>query len=697
MELRNLFSKFASVEEKKEYFLALEIAPKYVWTAVWQAEGGVKIISLGSKEKWNGKTLESLTVANDASLAAALENLPEEPNKVVFGLPQTWVSHDKIVSSRLVDLRTLCQKLDLKPLGFVVTTEAMIQYLKILEGVPLSAILIHVGEKEISLTLARLGKNLGTQVVGKSGDFGDDVYEGVARFGKEEAPPSRILLYDTDLETARQILLSYEWKESLFLHFPKIEILEERITIKAVAIAGGGEVAESLGLRKEISAEAFGFQKGIDVMEEKIVEKEVEKEEKKPRKKFVLPKFTLPKFRLPKIKIPHFKLPKRERFPLVAGAVALFLFILGGAAIGFWWYYPRAQVTIFVEAKSLEKEIEIGIDPNLTLIDVDRRQIPGETVEVRVQESKEREATGEKLIGDKAKGEVTVHNFTLGSKSFKKGTIIVGPDKKEFGLDVDVIVASASSSWSEEWEKVTSPGKTKVAVTALKIGPEYNLAAGSEFDIKGYSSSSYRAKNEKAFSGGTSRKVKVISGKDQEELLTELTAELKEKMKEELEKAAAEGKEILKEGILTSVVSRDFDKAVGTEAEKLKLELEMKAKTLAYSPLGLENLLERIISDSIPTGFILKKTETKTGEGEIKEEGMAVFKVHLKAGLVPDLDIEEIKKNLIGKYPKIGEEYLRSLPNFVKAEIAITPNLPPRLRTLPRFAKNIEIKIEIEE
>lgn len=705
MEVKNLFSKFAPSEEKKEHFLALEIAPKYTWAAVWQVERGkMKILSLGSKKKWDGKNLKSLTTASDTSLASALENLPEEPNKVVFGLPETWVSNNKIVPPRLVDLKALCQKLDLKPLGFVVTTEAIIQYLKILEGAPLSAILIHVGKVEILLTLVKLGKNLGTQVIGRSEDFGADVYEGIARFSKKETFPSRILLYDTDLESARQVLLSYEWEESLFLHFPKVEILEEEVTIKAVATAGGEEAAKSLGLKREVLAKDFGFLQGKDVMEEKKivekVEKPAEEEPKELKKKFVLPKFRLPEFRLPKIKIPHFELPRfslKARLPLIIGVVALFLFILGGAAMALYWYLPKAQVTIFVEAKSLEKEIEIGIDPSLTLVDFAKRQIPGEIVEVKVKESKERNTTGEKLVGDRAKGEVTVHNFTSSSKSLKKETIVVGPDNLEFSLDVDIIVASASSTFDENWNEVVSPGKTKVAVTASKIGPEYNLASGSEFDLKGYSSSSYRAKNEKAFSGGTSRKVRVVSAEDQEELLAELTAELEEKVKEELAKKAPEGKKILEEGILTSVVSRDFDKAVGAEAEKLELELEMKAKTPTYSPVDLNNLSERAIADSIPSGFVLKKIEIKTGEGKIKEEETAVFKAHLKAGLIPDLDLREIKKNLLGKYPEVGKEYLRSLPSFVRAEIAITPNLPPRLRMFPRFAKNIEVKIEIKE
>ena len=315
-----------------------------------------------------------------------------------------------------------------------------------------------------------------------------------------------------------------------------------------------------------------------------------------------------------------------------------------------------------------------------------------------IKESREKETTGEKLIGDEAKGEITIYNYTSSSKNFKEGTIIIGPGDLEFSLDVDVVATAASTPYiNEKGEQVIPPGKEKVAVTALNVGPECNLASGTEFDIKGFPSSSYRAKNEKAFSGGTSRKIRVVSAEDREELLADLTAELEEKVKDELEKIAPEGKTILREGVLTSLVSRDFDKAVGAEVDQLKLELEMKAKTLAYSPLDLEYLLEGIISKIIPDGFVEKEKEIEQKEAEIDPEGMAVFKAYLKANLVPDLDIEEIKKNLSGKYQKVAEEYLENLPNFVRAEIIFNPRLPVRLMTFPRLAKNINIKIEIKE
>ncbi len=700
MELENLFTKLKSQEEEKEHFLALEITPYSVWAAVWQAaEEKPKIKACGRREKWDGQRLESLTAASDASLASALEDLPEEPNKIIFGLPETWVSEDKIVKPRQADLKALCQKLDLQPLGFVITTEAIIQYLKKTEGTPLSGILVNLGKDEVALTLVQAGKNLGTQAIGRSENLAEDINEGLARFSQEESFPSRILLYDgNDLEAAQQSLLDFEWPAATFLHFPKVEILEDGLSLKAVTIAGGEEVAESLGLKKEAVAEEFGFIQGEDVLAREGAKPSAEKIPEAP-KKIVLPKIKLPRWPLPgwKLKLPRLRLGRNRRLALIISVVLFFILGLGAAAAALYWSYPKALVVIFVEAKILEKELVIGIDPDLSAVDSQEQQIPGESIEAETTVNQQREASGEKLIGEKAKGEITIHNFTTSGRTFTKETTVVGPGNLEFTLDADVTVASASSSFNEGWQEVITPGKTQVAMTAEQVGPEYNLASDSEFEIKGLATASYRAKNSKAFSGGASRQVKVVSAVDREALLESLTAEAEAKVIEELKSQAPAAKKILDQGILTAVISQEFSQAVGSEAETVGLAMTMKAKTLAYSADDLETLLAEMIADSVPEGFIVKELTTGIEESKITKEGKAVIKLNLKADLGPDLDLEEIKKNLSGKYPQVGQEYLESLPSFVKADVSIHPGLPARLQTFPRLVKNIKVEIKVKD
>jgi len=81
----------------------------------------------------------------DAALSDASSHLDPsgkvEIHKVIFGLPADWIGADKISSPRLHLLKALSEKLDLVPVGFVVTPEAATKYLQSTEGVPPTIIL----------------------------------------------------------------------------------------------------------------------------------------------------------------------------------------------------------------------------------------------------------------------------------------------------------------------------------------------------------------------------------------------------------------------------------------------------------------------------------------------------------------------------------------------------------------------------
>jgi len=79
------------------------------------------------------------------------------------------------------------------------------------------------------------------------------------------------------------------------------------------------------------------------------------------------------------------------------------------------------------------------------------------------------------------------------------------------------------------------------------------------------------------------------------------------------------------------------------------------------------------------------------------KENKAEMTTKVKAHLLPKINFEEIKKNLVGRRLDDTQEYLRSLPNFSQADIEITPRLLGGLKRLPRLGKNIIIETKVEE
>lgn len=741
MALPTILSKFAiEKKEEPEPFLALEISHHFVKSAIWQvSESKTQLISFGGVENWDGQDLDELVVLADASIAKAVELQEKEPHQVLFGLPETWVDADKIVPPRLRELRQLSAKLDLKPLGFVVTTEAVVSYLKILEGVPLNAILVRLLESEVAISLIKGGKLQGTQVVGRSEELGADVYEGLGRFGQKEGLPPRILVFNADssLEKEEQSLISFDWGR-LFLHFPRVEVLDKEFSIKAVAIAGGWEVAKAQGLVaqsrklfrqepeqlvqkveeeiKEESAQSLGFVIDQDIQSKKVKKEEVTsppppvtpavekptKPVKKTKKIFSFPQFSFgllknvlfSLFKIPQKLFRRLTLKWQFSFSLVF--LVLFLALLIGSAFAFYWYALSAQVTLFVKAKNFSDEVKIIVDPDSSSIDFDQFILPGQKVNATVSQSAEIPVTGEKVVGDKAKGEVTLYNKTFESQSFPEGTVLIGPEGLEFLTDAKAEIASASAEEKEGGQVITY-GKQKVSVTAADIGPDYNLEAGKEFNPEGFSTDAYYAKNEAAFSGGTSRKIKVVAEEDEEKLLQELSEKLKKEAANNLRDKMSSNQELFEEGIAIEIVSQKFDKETGEETENLKLDLEVKAETLTFSHQDLKDLLLKQIEATIPQGYQLQESATKIGikESEFKD-GQIKFKGTVDAKLTTQSDLEKIKEEIKGKYPQVTQEYFESLPGFKKVEIEIRPTfLPARLKTFPRKTEKINIETEV--
>lgn len=760
MALSEIINKFNQSKEKegKEYLLAIEIWEGEVKSAIWAVEEGkTKVVALGSRETWERQ--EELVEAADRSLTQASERFTEtgkEPSKVIFGLPENWTDEKEIKPEYRQLLQELYQKLELKPVGYVLTFDALVHHLKKVEGVPPTVILVKMAKTKINLTVVEVGKKAGVEEVSRSENLAHDLREGLARMTKINVLPSRILLFDgEEMEDGRQNLIAYPWLKPLadgsklaFLHLPKVEILPVDFDINAVALAGGSEVAKSLGfeIKEEIAAEEkveevveeekppeevapeegpepeaeiegegadFGFVRDKDISEmrkefkpvveeepetaveetreiEPEIEPEIVEERLKERKSGLF--FFLSGW-LGKIPRPKIPLPSLPGLPILGILLGGAVILLGGLFFAFAWFIPRAEVTVLVKPEILEKEFKLTVDPNQEVVDRENLVLPGKTLETETSGEKSSQTTGEKLVGDKTKGEATIYNRTDGPKTFEKGALIAASGGLKFSLDEEVKIASKTPDLSTGVDKW---GESKVGVTAVEIGAQYNLAAGTQFSVENYPQSSYLAKNESDFSGGTSRKIQAVSEEDQNNLRDDLSKELAEGAEGELLTKVSLDQSLISESILTDPISEDFDHQVGDEAQNLNLKLSVKITSLTFNRGEFIELVSGLLGDSITADYQLQKEEiqSKFEIEEKNEDGSLLFNAHIKANLIPKMEAKEIVKNIKGKYQSLAKDYLRIIPGYVDSEILIQPRLPGFLSTLPRREERINVKIK---
>ncbi|KKR11663.1 MAG: hypothetical protein UT39_C0004G0022 [Candidatus Woesebacteria bacterium GW2011_GWA1_39_21] len=754
MDLKSVLPKR---KEEERYFWSLAIEPEWVSAGIWKlTENKVQVISVSPSSSWHLD--DELVSACDASCSSVVQNFPEEidpPSKTVFGVVSSWVEDGEIKAEYLSKIKRVCSELSLEPVGFVVMSEALCNYFKAEEGGLVNAVFLGVFQDNLELSIFRLGKLVGVSQIARSVSVVEDVSEGLSRFKSDEAYPSRIILYNSkegELDEIRQELIKADWenyKDIKFLHTPKIEIVPSDKKVHAVCLAGGAEMGnveqidtssdlpvepgmenvaaddkldaqsndtirhETSNLTEpdsDISPEDFGFTVNkedalgneVAIASKFVEQKNAPQEEAQmpasPQKKTFTDKLGrisnlfsfFKRFQRHSENISEssvtMRLPTPK--PLIVGFLILFLVTVG--LFVFWWFFPKAEVSIYVSPKNIQEDVEIRVDSSASSSDFDDLLLAGGVVDESLSEDKSVSTTGTKVVGDKASGEVTIYR-SGSSLKLDKDTLIKGPGSLNFSLDEEINVASGS---------VLTRGVTKAKVTAKEIGAQYNLAAGSTFTVANYSNADMEATNESAFSGGTSREVNAVSEADQKKLFDDLQSEIQSNLKEKLSGKIPDSQVLIADSITYSLTNKEFDKKVGDEGTTLSLSLELKADGVTVNKNDIEKLGLKYLSQRVPTGYSLKNNQIESDfTYQTKEDSVYNLKLIVSANLLPQVDIDKIRKNITGKFPNTAEEYLKNnVPGYERVVIKfLNINLPGRLGTLPRVPGNIEISVSADK
>lgn len=731
------FGKFLPKEaSKEEYFITLGVEEHRIRAAVASIKGhSVSIVGSGESEFSEG---ENETEAADIAISTAEKNLGEKTlvQKVVFALPQVYLENDKVKPEYRARLQKITRELDLKPSGFIEYPAAISFFLEREEGSPPTLILLSVGRTHLTVSLIRVGRVQQNLTIPKSESILTDIESALPDL-QAEILPSRILLYDESdkLEKIREELLRFSWhKHSSFLHTPKIEILPNQKILTAIVEAAGSSFIPSQSQVKDLQMEeekevkpgkVQDLEKEKKETEEKetVLHKEAETKEvqveeelkiteeedfgfvqetetqhkniKHPKHPPILvteqeeikeditidnkKSLSLPKF--------SFSFPK---FPSLS--VNLFLFILsifiaGGFIVGAIWIYPKATVGLIVYPLTASTQADITLTTNSSDVKPDKNIILANNLTIEVSGQKSIPTTGKTNVGEKAKGEVTIYNKTVNSKTIPKGSVLQNGDLK-FTLNEDVSIASASDTG----EGLTF-GKTNTPAIATSIGPESNLTTGSILTFKDFPESSYTAKTLSGFSGGTSREVSSVAREDQNKLETTLTEELLSQAKQQLVLKVQTGEKLLEGTISKSIVSSKFSSDVGGEAKELSLSMTLKINAYSFRDEQLSNLAAQTIT-LLPTGFTLDTNRTGIKIDQVKtnqKDGTITAKATITANFWPQLDQENIKKSLIGKSYVQAADYLKTVEQVGGIRITIDKKLPLLNNLLPLSSDNLTL------
>lgn len=693
MEIKNLF-KSNQKNTPPEYFLAIEIHDSLIKTALWQVENEVaSVVNIGSFESWESD--DSLVNGIDASLNQAVKSIDSDPDRVVFGVPTSWLDeNDKLEPTRNNLIGKLKSKLALKPIGLVTITEAIVQQLKLDEGIPATAIILEIYTTKVVVSLVRLGIVEKQEEVGRSDDLAKDVEEGLVRMESERLPVRFILTNGGDLENEEQQIISYPWQDKLkFLHLPKVETLSPDYSIKAIALAGGVEAAKANGIDVigedeevksnlvpvgEDTLSSLGFS-----IESPDVPAEPEPVISPPP--FSVPQPLPPKRHLPKFRLPHISI-KLPKVIFLALPVFLIVLLLGGLYISYP-YFASVLITLHVKPQPHKQIVPIFLSGSPQ---TDKTTIIVSSRDLEASVTKEISTTGETIVGEKAKGTITIYNRTLQATTLKAGTRFTTSSGTVFVLDNAVAIASSSAQTEPPF--LTTPGSSSAPVTATKIGVDSNIAKATQLSVDNYPKSMFIASSDADFSGGSSRAVKAVAPADLTKLLEQANLEVQANVDGQIKTEDADLRSVIVDA--PTVTKKEYSHKVNEEATTVKLSLSVKASVFTYSyQLLLDTLTKEVVSKTFPgRKFVSGKTTVFIATPKKISDGVYSGEAEIDGEIIPIID-DGYYSQITGHSVESAKQLFSNLTGIMNMEVKFIPEIPVLNGNLPKNKAKITINL----
>lgn len=716
MAINILSSIFNKGKSQATNYLSLVITPDRVLATIWTFEGEhVKTLGFGHESH----TGEDILIQQAATaINTAGEQAKVNIKKTVFGLSEYYLEEGSLARTITKTLKRLSTELDLDPQAFVPISAGINHLLKVEEQQTPHVVLIGIFGSFCEVHLLQNGE------VEKSNStesaLNIEKIESLLKHLKDQDTnlPSRIIVYGTSESTPlAEKIAKNDWGE-IFVHEPKVNFIDDYELSRSVAYAQAADVLGYDPTTEEASKEEapketneFGFVEGEDIL---LTQKEtkVTEEPKVPKesfskengtiqqKQYQQEQYAVDTYQSPPLVTPErHESTKKEKRPLLSlipipnfttnigkkiliAAVALILLLAIGAFIA-TQTLTNAEVTIMVNGQDFQKSFQATVFSGASY-SKDNAQIGGRTISGKSSGSQKAVTSGSKKIGDPAKGEITVYNWTNSQKAFTKGTGIITKSGIKFTLDGDIEVASRSA---------TTPGEKNVNAVAVEVGPSGNLQPGQDFNFQEFDELSFSAINKGAFAGGAERQTTVVTQEDMDRLQKSLLESTTQKAKEDL-KSQMGTETLYDDAIVVKVQKLQFDKKLEEEASLLNLDIEIEANALVFSESELKKLLAEIFAPDIGQNLQILPEDIIFADTEIARNGDEMeIAAKARAKIVPKFNEDELKEKIKGKSIKDTRATIKGMSEVSEVEVNFKPNIPI-VSSIPRNKNKITFKVE---
>lgn len=390
-------------------------------------------------------------------------------------------------------------------------------------------------------------------------------------------------------------------------------------------------------------------------------------------------------------KIPNFD-KFRKKTLLIGGAIILL--------ISFWIYsitvMPKAKIVIKTDNISVNSNFDFTANTAQKELDLDKSLVPALEKSVKKTDTEKVSATGQKNIGDKATGTVTIRISKCAKDNINipAGTT-VSNGSLSFITQTDVTLTAFPNigNCANDNPALAIFTTKTVKVTAANSGEQYNISGGRAFTVNGYSEAS--GIDSSAMSGGTDKIVKVVSDTDVNAAKAKLVDKSKDAANEELKQQFSEDYFVIEETFAAAAPEITTTPNIGDESSDVTVTSNVTYVMLAVKTEDINKLVEKSVEKQIDTEKQkiadngLSKAVIKVSEKKSPTEQK--ISVQTTASTGAQINEDELKKEIAGKKKGDVRDMIGKRPGIKEVDVNYSPLW---VSTAPKNPKKITIVFE---
>lgn len=727
-------------DQEKHYFLTVLLTDKYLQSSLVSNNGqGIQTKEFSEiKTYFDRKDLLE-------QLDKSLQELGPDSQDIadtVFAFDSNWLDGSDLTDVKKPIVKEISEELSLDAIGQFSIAEGMAEA-RLIGDENDSCLLLIFKDESFDLIFLKHGQLLDVASIGRSGNIIDDFNEMLARaskhLGQDDGKylPNKVLmasiaLKQKELTALHEELIKQDWTSHPgFTQAPNIVVLESDYMIKSISLSAGkiltkekflatmpeksfddNETAESVQeLAKEVGMDTSHDQSTPvpgpvmpEVKEEYAVEKpsatsfgiKFDKnifnhdiEDRTQKEEIAIDDEIKPKNNKKRSTFDRFYLT-HKKIILLGAAAGLFGIVLIFSI--FALFFSKVRVVLTPEQTLLQENVNITLDPSIEESNFSKALLKASLEDKEISGQDVKETTGIGLVGDKAKGKVTIYNKTSEETELTSGTVL-SSDGISFLLDETVKVPGAVE---KNGGSGVDYGKVETAVTAKDIGSDANFNKDTKFRVGDYYDDKFSAVASDNFSGGSSREVRVVAEVDLNTLSSSLTNKLAEEAKKDFTDESKDGVHLVPTGNIKTTKS-DFSAKVGDETDSLTLDMTLSVEAIKYLSTDLKSLALAMLKADLPENYVFADedpsllsgdAQTATGSSKVK------LSADLSAKAVANLNQDNLRTLTLGKDWQQAISDLEADKYIKSAQIIFNPPfLSSILRKLPSDQSRVTFEL----